>query len=287
MNSTFGRLLRSSRYATHEPKLRQIFTTFGSEGARGDWGMKSLLPPAVKSRLLEVRQLDQHIGIPHIVNAQNRVLRLRRIRENFVAATPPSLPDASPPAQIADMTPEQWQKFLTKMRERRGEWKVHVKLATDGVSEGSPKRKIAGQDWLSFANVSNVPVVRVVGPWYDHHRPMMHELEVRGRVLSRLHKQTGYFVGVGGVVGNLQAQDTTRTGGGPMTRDVKTMYVKKVRYNSFGDPIVEVSLIPPKLTDIKTGHLLNRVVLGRESAPGAKTAFSAPAANIKSLFGSK
>ncbi|KAF9520003.1 hypothetical protein BS47DRAFT_1357744 [Hydnum rufescens UP504] len=48
--SQFATLLRRSKFASYDPAIYQIYTSYGGHSARGDFGVKRPLPPAARTR---------------------------------------------------------------------------------------------------------------------------------------------------------------------------------------------------------------------------------------------
>src|SRR5689334_10503820 len=58
MERSFSHLLRTSRLATFDKNINQIYTTSGKAKAIGDWGLKRNLPTVLRTHYLTIEQLD-------------------------------------------------------------------------------------------------------------------------------------------------------------------------------------------------------------------------------------
>ncbi|GJJ12330.1 hypothetical protein Clacol_006571 [Clathrus columnatus] len=56
--SPFGKLLRRSKFASYDPLIGQVYTTYGGHAHRGNWGLKRPLPNRRKTGFITVHAID-------------------------------------------------------------------------------------------------------------------------------------------------------------------------------------------------------------------------------------
>ncbi|KAI8049626.1 mitochondrial ribosomal protein subunit-domain-containing protein [Syncephalis plumigaleata] len=253
---SFARLLRTSRLASYDPRIAQVYTTHGSARAKGDWGLKRNLPTAVRTNYITVNALDTAQHQTPFESAQGQVWRLQRWREAFPDSRPPQARPAQPTTNIMRLTATQWRDFLRKAEERKHEWRKGVrdlKLQPDQhlafmQAVYRPKHVIRHETRLTATALYNeLPTTAIVnesgeralvGPTYDWWQTP--QKPVLGRVLNRV--TFGYAVGIGGVVGLLPHSKALSVNS--MRPTISPYYVEKVRMNERGAVTVWLSQTP-------------------------------------------
>lgn len=56
--SPFAKLLRRSKFASYDPSIGQVYTTYGGHAHRGNWGVKRPLPNRRKTGFITLRSID-------------------------------------------------------------------------------------------------------------------------------------------------------------------------------------------------------------------------------------
>jgi hypothetical protein len=253
---SFARLLRTSRLASYDPRIAQVYTTHGSARAKGDWGLKRNLPTAVRTNYITVNALDTAQHQTPFESAQDQVWRLQRWREAFPDSRPPRPRPAKPTTNIMRLTAAQWCDFLRKAEARKHEWRQGVrdlKLQPDQhlafmQAAYRPRYIVRNEARLTATALYNeLPTTAIVnesgehalvGPTYDWWQTP--QKAVLGRVLSRV--TLGYAIGIGGVVGLLSNSKALSVNF--MRPGLSLYYVEKVRMNERGAVTVWLSQTP-------------------------------------------
>jgi hypothetical protein len=232
---SFARLLRTSRLASYDPHIPQVYTTFGRHRKRGDWGLKRNLPTTVHTNVITVQALDTPEHQTPFESAQAQVWQLERWKEAFPASQPPPPRSVNPPINILKLKPSEWRRFLRQVKERKDEWRAAVR-----------ENKYQAGDHLRFLNADYYPVnqtgervisTTAVGPWYDWYPSTRHA--VKGRTLNRIG--SGFAVGVGGIVAMLPAHKVLKLTA--LTSNVNTFYVEQMVIDEHGRPEVQLSML--------------------------------------------
>ncbi|KAJ1971063.1 hypothetical protein H4R34_005861, partial [Dimargaris verticillata] len=124
MESAFGRLFRSSRLASFDPQIKQVYTAHGPDSrAHGVWGLKRDMPVGLRTKLVYLHALDTKEHQTNLSSAQSAVLHLRRWRENFPTSRKPVVPSSVPQTHIPSLNRKQWQAFLQFAASHKDEWR--------------------------------------------------------------------------------------------------------------------------------------------------------------------
>ncbi|KAJ1920054.1 hypothetical protein H4219_001583 [Mycoemilia scoparia] len=247
MNSRFGSLFRTSKAASWDPRIQQVYTTFNGGAKIGDWGVKYSLPTAVRTKYLTIQKFDTKESFPMFESAANQVKIARTLRENFKRSRTPKLPLSAQTQEssnsgvnesynLAQMSKSQWEKFLKLARSKSKEWQ-------EAVKEG----RYESYEWLKFMNASNTKIdytdTAVSSPTYHNYVPTVPETRIKGRILNRI--TVGYSVGIQGVVGQtIQSKNSPLRYGA--TRDPTEFYVSKFKFDGRGRPDIWVQTSPPQ-----------------------------------------
>ncbi|KAI8322267.1 hypothetical protein GQ54DRAFT_274786, partial [Martensiomyces pterosporus] len=237
MESAFAKLYRTSKLASYDPKIKQVYTTFSEAATQGDWGLKRTMPRKVYTRLVTIGSLDTKEQITPFESANQQVMMINAWKENF----PESRPEQSGSAKkqgaqrnLGLMTRSEWKKFLEEARSRRAEWKQALE-----ENRLTPEESLAFMNATNLRNSSEDGVHR--SPTYHDYVPASEELQVQGRVLNRA--AAGYAVAVQGIIAYLPLQSHASEEGFQY-RDVKTFYVHSAKFDSQGRPDVILGTRP-------------------------------------------
>ncbi|KAJ1733596.1 hypothetical protein LPJ61_001488 [Coemansia biformis] len=256
MESAFARLYRSSKLASCDSSIKQIYTTYAREAPRKEWGLKRAMPSKLATRLATVASLDTREQTTDFASANQQYMLVAAWKENFTESHAPgsahlgrtahglggsalgSMDEgqtrSSPQRNLSQMTRAEWKRFLDEARSRRAEWKAELE-----------KGNYAPEETLTFMNATNATTNLSDGV---HRQPTYHDsaspseaLQVHGRVLNRMG--SGYAVAVQGVIANLPLQNHALESGFQY-RDVKTFYVHSATFDNQGRPCVTLGISP-------------------------------------------
>lgn len=255
--STFGQLLRRSRFAAYKPGTGQVFAASSPELANiGDFGLKYSVPKSMRQSAVQVEEFDTAYGFARMRADKSSVLKYEVAVENFSAV--PQKTDAltetqrNPgfgvmPRHLEHLSDDEFQQVLQEARSKREEYRQELAkhpskkhdmtfipkwlgLSTDEI-EYSEKHPCT----LDYISQPNANSIKLEG--YP---------TVKGRVLNQV--KNGYAIGIGGFVcylpnraphfilaAGFNARDRTR---------VHTFYLDQVRFDQDGRPHIVVSLSP-------------------------------------------
>src|SRR5947209_2215058 len=77
--SSFATLLRTSKFASYDAKLPQIYKTISPLAQYGDFGLKRNLPASFKSRLVTISELDTPERLTEFESARGDYYRVKRL----------------------------------------------------------------------------------------------------------------------------------------------------------------------------------------------------------------
>ncbi|KAI1312612.1 hypothetical protein EDD11_002921 [Mortierella claussenii] len=270
MERSFSHLLRTSRLATFDKTIPQIYTTSGRAKAIGDWGLKRNLPTVVRTHVLNIEQLDTAEHQTPFQSASSDYLFLQRWKENFPRSRPPQPQPVTVKKDLSNMTDKEFKKLLEAAKEKRQAWK-----------EALSKNEARPDDHLDFMNVtSTVPKVtgidtntsqasvgasgfptappftapkasttRIkVGPTYGFYEPSNPTI-VQGRSLGR--GRSSQLVGVCGVVASLPTYSSPNLLN--ISKSLQPFYVYKSELDAEGRPTVVLGHTPPPVGHWLTG----------------------------------
>ncbi|KAF9174829.1 hypothetical protein BGX21_009126 [Mortierella sp. AD011] len=253
MERSFPQLLRTSRLATFDKTIPQIYTTTGKSKAIGDWGLKRNLPTVLRTHLLNVEELDTAEHQTPFKSASGDYLFLQRWKENFPTSRPPQPQPVTVKKDLSTMTDAEFKKLLQTARERRQAWK-----------EALAKNEVPSDEHLSFMNIMNyskagsidtstsqasvgfgtsavttatsVPMAgsstRVkVGPTYGFYEPSTPTI-VQGRCLGRT--RTNQLIGVCGAIATLPNNSSAHLQ--VSSKSLQQYYVHKAELDADGRP---------------------------------------------------
>ncbi|KAJ2815759.1 hypothetical protein GGI24_005945 [Coemansia furcata] len=263
MESAFSRLFRTSKLASYDRSVKQVYATYPEAFTHGDWGLKRSVPKKVTTRLVTIGSIDSKEQITQLESANRQYMTVNAWKENFPNSHSPGSPapdnlmqamfiayesparrdsdengesaaTRAPPRNLGTMTRSEWKQFLEEARLRRAEWKHALE---DGL--------FAPEETLSFMNATNMYNALGDGvhrlPTYHDHVSVSEDLQVQGRVLNKA--AAGYAVAVQGIIAYLPLQGHSYEAGFQY-RDVKTFYVHSASFDSQGRPDVLLGIRP-------------------------------------------
>ncbi|KAJ2841351.1 hypothetical protein J3B02_005918, partial [Coemansia erecta] len=259
MESAFGRLYRTSKLASFDRGIKQVYATYPDAFVKGDWGFKRKMPPKVYTRLITLDSLDTKEQIVKFDSANQQYMIMNTWKENFPDSCSPgfnnginktglfegrhagqykesdsSASPKGPQRNLVTMTRQEWKQFLAEARARRSEWK-------HALEEGN----YAPEETLAFMNVTNLRDSQNDGvhrlPTYHDYVAASEELRVKGRVLNRT--SVGYAVAVQGIIAHLPFNNHKKEIGFAY-RNIKTFYVHSATFDSQGRPDVVLGIRP-------------------------------------------
>ncbi|KAK9768823.1 hypothetical protein K7432_000255 [Basidiobolus ranarum] len=230
--SSFARQFRTSKLASYDSKINQVYTTFGSFRDIGDWGLKRNLPVTLRTKYIDVQALDTLEHQTPLVSAQGDILTLKRFKENFPTSKPPETLPMNVPINVTRLSERQWAGFLRKAAGRKQEWREAVE-----------SKKYREDEFLRFMNAVSSRSSGSQPVYPSYHLNNTSVVKVEGRILNRI--TGGYAVGVAGIVAFLPSRLAPQSiGSNP--RDLKTFYVVKAEYDGQGKPDVVLSVTQPE-----------------------------------------
>ncbi|KAJ2333016.1 hypothetical protein GGH92_008741, partial [Coemansia sp. RSA 2673] len=90
MESAFSRLFRTSKLASFDRSIKQVYATYPEAIAYGDWGLKRNIPAKVKTRLVTIGSLDTKEQITQLESANKQYMTINAWKENFPASRSPT-----------------------------------------------------------------------------------------------------------------------------------------------------------------------------------------------------
>ncbi|KAG0046992.1 hypothetical protein BGZ83_007874 [Gryganskiella cystojenkinii] len=256
MERSFSHLLRTSRLATYDRSIGQIYTTTSKAKKIGDWGLKRNLPTVVRTHLLKIDQLDTAEHQTPFESASGDYLFLQRWKENFPRSRPPQPQPVTVKKDLSAMSEEQFQRLLRQAKDKRQAWK-----------EALAKNEVKAEDHLQFMNIrtrtakgtfydtttpsstSSAPTHSTmagfnpktkVGPTYGYYEPSTPTI-VQGRSLGV--RRQNPLIGVCGVVASLPSYSSPQHQ--VNSKSLQSYYVSTAEFDDDGRPNVVLSLTPP------------------------------------------
>ncbi|KAJ2080676.1 hypothetical protein H4R24_002913 [Coemansia sp. RSA 988] len=263
MESAFGRLFRTSKLASYDSGIDQVYTTYTRAMRRHEWGLKRTLPRKVMTRIATVKNIETKEQFIDFEDANQKYALMQTWKENFPESHSPgsgmrdnsvnslvpiygqkstkagvrddeNQKDRGIPRSLAHMTQAQWRRFLAEARALRDEWKNQLE-----------KGNYSPEETLQFMNATPKGTTSSIGvhkqPTYHNNQPLRDTVMVQGRVLNRAG--SSYAVAVQGVVASLPLQSYSLESRFSH-RDIKTFYVDTAKFDAMGRPNVTLGLRP-------------------------------------------
>lgn len=232
MSNSFASLLRSSRLATFDRTIAQVYTTPLKNKKTGDWGLKRNLPTVIRTRYATIEQLDTAEHQTPWQPGDSKVLFVKRWKENFPDSKRPVARLDRETHNIVEMTPAEFKRFLNVCSISEPKFQQLLK-----------EKKIVPDQIFEYLNVTfkTSPAEKPVGPTYSDFTTD-EAYSVEGRILNSARH--GHAVGIAGVVAFLPKRHSAglRHLG---DRRVRTFYVESARIGQDGKPHVDLTMTPP------------------------------------------
>ena len=79
--SPFGALLRRSKFATYDPKIGQVYASYGGHAHRGDWGIKRPLAKQRRGFYAKISAIDTNYEHTDWKGAHKEVRMMKTMEE--------------------------------------------------------------------------------------------------------------------------------------------------------------------------------------------------------------
>ncbi|KAI8970137.1 hypothetical protein BDF20DRAFT_804656, partial [Mycotypha africana] len=235
----FANLFRSSRLASYDRTINQVYTTTKNFKKIGDWGLKRNLPTVIRTDYTTIKDLDTAEHQTPWYTANNQVLFMKRWKENFDASVSqkPKTPAASVTEDndkqlqnVMAMTPAQFNHFKKQCAKRASEFQHLVK-----------SKQLVREQIYDYLNVTFEQERPVMGPTYSAATPPQEPLKVQGRILNPV--KVDYFIGhavaVGGIVALLPREYASFIQANKNDRNqLHDFYVESITMNEDGTPLI-------------------------------------------------
>ena len=136
--SPFATLLRRSKFASYDPHIAQVFTTYDGSAHRGDWGLKRPLALRRRGAYITVKSVDTSSQQTEWNSGEKQAQFMQRYEElnieprrydtrqhfdsEFAPGEVPGEPGVELPQLTRNplkMTPKQFQKYVEQLRAKR------------------------------------------------------------------------------------------------------------------------------------------------------------------------
>ncbi|KAI8980957.1 hypothetical protein BDB01DRAFT_794786 [Pilobolus umbonatus] len=233
MSTSFARLLRDSRLASYDRTISQVYTTPLKNKKIGDWGLKRNLPTVIRTRYATIEQLDTAEHQTPWNSANDKVLFVKRWKENFPHSKKPMPRSDRVTVNVMNMTPGEFDKFLKSISEK-----------SDAFNELMKQKEVTGDQVFDYLNVRFNDTVddTPVGPTYSEYTVTDQQISVEGRILNS--EKYGHAVGVAGIVAFLPKRNSMNLRHLGNKR-VRTFYVESAEIDDEGKPRVVLNTVPP------------------------------------------
>lgn len=232
--SSFASLLRSSRLATYDRSISQVYTTPLKKKA--NWGLKRDLPKVIRTKYVTIGALDTSEHQTPWESGNSKVLFVKRWKENFYHSKRPAPRLDTETHNIVRMTPAQFNRFLGQVSKLEPQFQALLK-----------KKELVPEQVFEYLNVTfaeSPASESPVGPTYSdyYNTPDAPAYPVEGRILNA--EKHGHAVGIAGVVAFLPKRHSMslRQLG---DRRVRTFYVESAHIDDEGKPKVMLTTTPP------------------------------------------
>ncbi|KAG0337994.1 hypothetical protein BG004_007404 [Podila humilis] len=263
MERSFSHLLRTSRLATYDQNIKQIYTSPAKAKRIGDWGLKRNLPTVLRTHHLNIEQLDTAEHQTPFTSAASDYLFIERWKENFPRSRPPQQQPISVKKDLATMSEHEFQRLIDAARKKRAQWKkalANGDLRSDdhlpfmniqsrysrawpGMDTATSQASVGVSSSSASSSIHSAgsSIRTKVGPTYGFFEPSSPTV-VQGRVLGR--NKTNQMIGVCGVVGVLSSIQSTHLHN-TSSKSLQSYYVHKAEFDADGRPNVNLGLTSP------------------------------------------
>ncbi|KAG0235451.1 hypothetical protein BGW42_005237 [Actinomortierella wolfii] len=270
MERSFAHLLRTSRLATYDRSIPQIYTTTTKAKKIGDWGLKRNLPTVLRTQYLTIEQLDTAEHQTPFESAAGDYLFLQRWKENFPRSRPPAKQPVHVQRDLATLSDKEFKALLKEAKARRQEWKEalaknqvrpedhlsflnttakshhhrpYLSASSDSVAAAAGLMPSTASAMANLGTVTPTGTIKV-GPTYSYYEPK-EPVVVQGRPVGRERQE--HLVAVSGVIAKLPA--SRQAHGQKLPPHLQSFYVHKAEIDVDGRPNVELSTVPPESDD--------------------------------------
>jgi hypothetical protein len=165
--SPFATLLRRSKFASYDPRIAQVFTTYDGSAHRGDWGLKRPLALRRRGAYITVKSVDTSSQQTEWNSGEKQAQFMRRYEElnieprrydtrqhfdsEFAPGEVPGEAGVEPPQLTRNpvkMTPGQFRKYLEQLRAKRPAFIQY--LQKQGLTETVSLFELAQQPDTSY-----------------------------------------------------------------------------------------------------------------------------------------
>ncbi|KAF9789698.1 mitochondrial ribosomal protein subunit-domain-containing protein, partial [Thelephora terrestris] len=136
--SPFATLLRRSKFASYDPKIGQVYTTFGGDAHRGNYGVKRPLALRTREPFITIASVDSLQQQTEWSHAEREARWIRKVAE--VSSSP----------EVADGS-DLWKKLGPNAK---SQWKVNSDFAL-GTADPASEVEKASQDHIQ-AGIPNI-----------------------------------------------------------------------------------------------------------------------------------
>ncbi|KAG9318737.1 mitochondrial ribosomal protein subunit-domain-containing protein [Chiua virens] len=173
--STFGTLLKHSKFSSFNPRIAQVYTTHGGDAHRGHWGFKRPLPLRRRGAYITVKNVDTPEYQTEWNSAEPQALWVKNWDELKITPQKPWFGEDSAEENIVDsnyipqtQSPEQWrQSYIPNLevmsRQEFAEYLEKIRASRDMFLN---QRKAHEQvDDVTSYQLSNLN--KPSTPWHD------------------------------------------------------------------------------------------------------------------------
>lgn len=170
--STFGTLLKHSKFSSFDPRISQVYTTHGGDAHRGHWGFKRPLPLRRRGAYITVKNVDTPEYQTEWNSAEPQALWIKNWDELKIT---PSYKELSPEEHIVDsdyipqtQSPEQWrQPYIPNLeamtRKEFSEYLNKIRACRHAfLNQRAAREQVDGVTSYELSNL-NKPST----PWHD------------------------------------------------------------------------------------------------------------------------
>ncbi|CAB4488858.1 unnamed protein product [Rhizophagus irregularis] len=239
MSSSFSQLLRNSRLSKFDPKLSQVYKTYGEYQKLGDYGVKRNLPNYLRTNVVTINEIDTIEHQTPYNSAETLIRFKRKWKENFLISKTAEPLKSNDIYQrnfinISKLSLKDFKKLLKKIEKRKYDWN---QLLINSTYDSNNWLEFLG---LTFTTKSSNSIIK--GLTYSHNNPGIN-FEVQGRVLNK--DSNGIFaIGISGLVGSLHYGKAQRRLVQVNRKKLDNFYLEKVDFDDQGRPNIRVSHSP-------------------------------------------
>ncbi|UZO25090.1 uncharacterized protein OCT59_017373 [Rhizophagus irregularis] len=238
MSSSFSQLLRNSKLSKFDPKLSQVYKTYGEYQKLGDYGVKRNLPNYLRTNVVTINEIDTIEHQTPYNSAETLIRFKRKWKENFLISKTVEPLKSNDIYQrnfinISKLSLKDFKKLLKKIEKKKYDWN---QLLINSTYNSNNWLEFLG---LTFIKKSSNSIIK--GLNYSHNNPGIN-FKVQGRTLNK--DSNGIFaIGISGLVCSLhfgKAQRLIQVN----RKKLDNFYLEKVDFDDQGRPNIRVSHSP-------------------------------------------